>query len=71
MVISDICSCGNLPPIQNGVLIPSSGPYNCGAIVTIVCDSGYVPQGQISLQCLSSEFWSAAVPVCLQGERLP
>ena len=62
------CTCSNPPGMENGVLSPSQGPYNCNSFVTYQCDSGYTLQGNNRLQCQSSRAWNGIAPSCQQQQ---
>ncbi|XP_071094759.1 uncharacterized protein [Haliotis cracherodii] len=51
--------------IPNGQVLTTSTTFSVGDLVTYICDIGFIPQGETTLQCVSSNTWSASFPVCV------
>ena len=57
------------PNIENGFVIPSNGPRQCGATVTYQCNANFNLVGRSQLICQNDRQWSARAPFC-QGKLL-
>ena len=61
---------------ENGVLVgvnmdaDGAGTYSVGAVATYGCNSGYLPQGDFTIECTGTAdaaMWETVTYTCIQG----
>ena len=76
-MIQTHCSAG-CPPLTtpNGIFNPvSNGMLGPGAMVTLLCDQGFMPTGPVTVMCMDNLMWDpdpnmlVCVPVTTIGEE--
>ena len=64
-------TCPDPARLLNGQQSPAFGPYNCNAVLTYTCNSGYTLQGNNRITCGTSGQWSSPIPTCSAACEYP